>query len=306
MGGPLAKRLLVVTGKGGVGKSTVAAALGVAAAGSGLTTIVAEVAGRSDVARLFGVEPGEPLREIELTPRLHHVSIARRQATEEYLREETPGPLPAAILARSRAFELFVAATPGLAELLTVGKAFELTRRPRRMEDGREYDLVILDALASGHAFALLSAPRTFAEVARVGPVAKQAREIHEMLCDDRETGVILVATGEQMAVSETLQLRASLSALGMQIDAVIGNRVLKERLDASEAASLAKARGEDPAIRSARWLYGRARSQRSHLRSLRRRLDSERWLTLPFLFTSEIGVEDLESLGSRLGERSA
>lgn len=306
MAGPLSKRLLVVSGKGGVGKSTVAAALGVAAASSGLRTVVAEVAGRGDVARLFGAERGEPLEEIEVRPRLHHVSIARREATEEYLREETPGPLPAAILARSRAFELFVAATPGLAELLTVGKAFELTRRPRRMKHGREYDLTILDAPASGHAAVLLSSARTFAEVARVGPVASQAREIHEMLCDHDHTGVILVATGEQMAVSETQELRKSLGTLGMAIDAVIANRVLAERIDEGEADVLAEAK-KDPAIRSAifsaLWLRERTRSQRSHLLSLRHGLSGERWLTLPFLFASELGVSDLQALAGLIEE---
>lgn len=298
---PLSKRLLVVTGKGGVGKSTISAGLGVVAASRGLSTIVAEVAERTDVARLFGVEPGEPLQEIELMPRLHHVSINRREATEEYLREETRGPLPAAILSRSRAFELFVAATPGLAELLTIGKAFELTRRPRRMTHGVMYDLVILDGPASGHASALLQAPRTFAGVARVGPVAKQAREIDETLCDHKHTGVVLVTTGEQMAVSETLELRSALSKLGMSVDAVIENEAMGQRLNAKELARLANAPAKDPAIRSAFWLHERAGSQRSHLRSLRRSLGSEDRVTLPFLFTPEIGVKELEGLAGML-----
>jgi len=325
MGGPLAKRLVVVTGKGGVGKTTVAAALGLAAARRGLTTIVAEVGGRAEIAPMLGVQRGSPLQEIELRDRLHHVSIARRAATEEYLREETPGPLPSAILARSRAFELFVAATPGLAEMLTVGKSFELTRRPRRMRDGREYDLVILDAPASGHASALLSAPATFAEVARVGPVARQAREIHAMLCDDAHTGVVIVTTGEQMAVSETLQLRDRLRGeqlrgeqlrgeqlrgeqrrgeqLRMSLDAVIANRVLKERFGTEDLSALASA-GDLPAVRSALWLQSRARSQRAHLRALRRRLGEERWVTLPFLFGAELGGEEVERLAGSLGER--
>ncbi len=100
----LAKRLVVVSGKGGVGKSTVAAALGVVAARRGLRTVVAEVAGRADVAHVLGGEAADRLGEIEVYSGLHHVTIERRPALEEYLRDELPGPLPAGILARSRAF----------------------------------------------------------------------------------------------------------------------------------------------------------------------------------------------------------
>jgi anion-transporting ArsA/GET3 family ATPase len=154
----LAERLVIVTGKGGVGKSTVAGALGVAAVGRGLRTIVVELAGRSDVARVLGGEAADRLREIELDPGLHHVTIDRQPALEEYLREELPGSLPAAILARSRLFGLFVDATPGMDELLMIGKVWELTQRPRHKRGARPYDLVVLDGPATGQALALLAA----------------------------------------------------------------------------------------------------------------------------------------------------
>ncbi|MBA2638213.1 MAG: anion-transporting ATPase, partial [Solirubrobacterales bacterium] len=120
----LDKRLLIVTGKGGVGKTTVAGALGLVAARAGRRTIVAEVARRTDVAGAFGTATGSS-QERELAPGLFHISIDPQDALEEYLRDQLPGPLAEA-LAASRAFTLLAAATPGLRELLTVGKLWEL------------------------------------------------------------------------------------------------------------------------------------------------------------------------------------
>ncbi|MDQ2895027.1 MAG: P-loop NTPase [Actinomycetota bacterium] len=219
----IAERLIVVVGKGGVGKSTVAAALGVAAARRGLRTIVAEVAGRSDVVSVLGAPAPDRLRESELEPGLHHVSIDPRSAIEQYLHDEVPGRLPAAILLRSRVFELLVAATPGMGELLTIGKVWELTQRPRGRSSDRPYDLVVLDGPASGHAVGLLTAPRTFSSVARLGPIARQGAAIDRMLRDPRLTRVIAVCTPEQMAVSETLGLRAWLAEeQGIALDSAL------------------------------------------------------------------------------------
>src|SRR5262249_61283603 len=119
-------------------------------------TIVAEVAARSDVASLLGGGGASPGLEVELAPALHHVSIEPQGALAEYIRDEVPGRVPGMILARSRAFDVLATATPGMAGLLTVGKVWELAQRPRRRPGARPYDLVILDAPASGHAARLL------------------------------------------------------------------------------------------------------------------------------------------------------
>ena len=300
----LAERLVVVTGKGGVGKSTVAAALGLAATRRGLRTIVAELAGRSDLARVLGGKAADRLRETELDPGLHHVTIDRQPALEEYLHEEVPGPLPAAILARSRLFGLFVDATPGMGELLTIGKVWELAQRPRHKRGAQPYDLVVLDGPATGQVLALLAAPRTFSSVARVGPVARQGAAIDQLLKDPMLTSVIAVATPEQMAVSETLSLRTALTEeLGIGLNAVVANRVFSSRFSSKDAAALLSA-PDDPAVRSARWLDARARTQRAHLARLRRGLDGVPSTTLPFVFKGELDRGDIEHL-SRLLESS-
>jgi Mrp family chromosome partitioning ATPase len=296
------KRLLIVGGKGGVGRSTVSAALGVAAARRGLSTIVAEVAGQSDVAAVLGVEPAERLREVELEHNLHHITIERWAALQEYLREEVPGVLPAAILSRSNLFELFVEATPGMRELLTIGKVWELTQRPRHTRGARPYDLVVLDAPASGQLIALLGAPRTFSSIARVGPVAHQGSEIDRMLKDPGYVGLIAVTTAEQMAVTEVLSLDGLLTdRFNRRLDAVVVNRMVPARFSGGEASALASA-ADDPAVRSAQWLYGRVRAQQAQLARLRRGLGSVRRTTLPYLFTSQLARADIERMADRLG----
>lgn len=298
--GILAKRLVIVTGKGGVGKSTVAAALGVAAARQGLRAVVAEVAGQWSVAQMLDGRPAG-LHEAELVPGLNQVTIEREPALEEYLRYEVPGPLPAGAIARSRTFGLFVDATPGMAELLSVGKVWELTQRPRHRRGAQPYDLVVLDAPATGHVVALLEAPRTFGAVARVGPVARQGASIDELLRDLDLTGVVAVTTPEQMAVSETISLRDTLlDRLGINLAVVVVNRVFSSPFGAEAMAAL-HATPDDPAVRSARWLHGRAQTHAEQIARLRRQLTRTPSLTLPFLFTDELRRAEVERIAKLL-----
>lgn len=296
------RRLLVIAGKGGVGRSTVAAAVGVGAARRGLRTVVVEVAGRGDVARALGREPADGLSERAIYPGLSHVAIDRRSALEEYLRYEVPGLVPARLLARSRAFELFMEATPGMSELLTIGKGWELAQRPRHKRDVSQYDLVVLDGPASGELVGLLAAPRTFAAIARVGPVARQAEAIDGALRDPRSVGIVVVATPEQMPVSEALALRDRLaSEFGIALEGAVVNRMFPSRFTAEEAAALASV-PEDPAFRSARWFHGRARAQRTQLARLRRGLAGVRCMALPFMFGGEVDRAGIERFADLLG----
>jgi anion-transporting ArsA/GET3 family ATPase len=299
--GVTGKRLLIVAGKGGVGRSMVAAAIGVSAARSGQRAIVAETAGRADVPALLGRRAVEPLVETELQPGLYHVTIDRRGAPEEYLRYETPGPVPAAVLARSRAFGLFVEAAPGMSDLLTIGKVWELGQRPRHKSHAQSHDVVVLNAPPSGELTGLLAAPRTFARLARVGPVAWQAERIDRELTNNVDVGVVIVATPEQMAVTEALGLRTALAEqFGLEVDAVLVNRVFPVRFSAEDAARLSRA-PDDAAIRSARWFHRRVQAQQAQLERLRAELDSIRCIKLPFLFKAELERTDVEHLAGLL-----
>jgi anion-transporting ArsA/GET3 family ATPase len=273
----------VVTGKGGVGKTTVAAALGLVAAGRGLRTIVAEVARRDDVSRALG---GEGIHEEELAPGLHHMSIDPEHAMEQYLTDQLPSAL-AELLASSRTFGYLAAATPGMRELLTVGKVWELAQDDRRTPGADAYDLVVLDAPATGHGVAVLSAPRTFAQAARVGRIARQGRTIDAMVSDPQRTAVVAVARPEEMPVNETLSLQDAVrDEVGLEVGLVVANGVLSQRFTAADARALAEA-PDVPEVRAARHSHARAQSQRAQLRRLRRGARAP-VVTLPFLFEDD------------------
>ncbi|MGO9488003.1 MAG: ArsA family ATPase [Solirubrobacteraceae bacterium] len=303
MEGLLAHSLLVVTGKGGVGKSTVAAALGLTASRRGLRTIVAEVAARDDVSPVLGASSAPDAHgERVISDRLRHISIDPERAMEEYLRKQLPMGALAAPLSRSRIFTTLTAATPGMSELLTIGKVWELTQQGRRStRAAAPYDLVVLDAPATGHGLALLEAPGTFASVARVGPVAEQGRAIASFLQDPGRTAVLTVSTAEEMAVNETLQLRSRLREdLGLDVGLVVVNAVVPHRFSGAEERTL-RAAPPSPARRAALFVAGWAAHQRAQIARLRQGLQGVELVTLPFVFGSALDRTALEGLSREL-----
>jgi anion-transporting ArsA/GET3 family ATPase len=299
----LDKRLLFVTGKGGVGKSTVATALGLLAARRGLRTIVAEMAAQSRVPQSFDHD-SEPFQEVELAPGLFTISIDPHNAMEEYLRVKA-GAL-GHVLSSSRLFNALAMATPGLRELLGVGKVWELAQFHRRTRGADPYDLVIVDAPASGHGVAILRTPRTFADIARVGPIAHQGRIIAATIADHDFTGVIAVATPEEMPVNETLWLRDALSREQLPLDAVIVNAIYPERFRSADIAKLDAAleQTEAPlaraAVKAALSEHARAQVQREQQGRLRAELDGS-LVELPYVFADHIDLPQLELLSGAL-----
>ena len=237
----LQRRLIFVTGKGGVGKSTVATALGLLAARRGLRTIVAELASQARVRETFAHQ-GDTFEEVRLAERLYTISIDPQYAMEEYLKVKTGAV--GQVLGSSRLFGAFAMATPGMRELLSVGKAWELAQHERRTSGADAYDLVIVDSPAAGHGVGILRTPRTFAEIARVGPIAHQGRRIATTIADHDFTAVVAVVTAEEMPVNETLWLRDQLRADQLRLDGVIVNARYPARFTIADSRKLADARG--------------------------------------------------------------
>jgi anion-transporting ArsA/GET3 family ATPase len=303
----LDKHLLYVTGKGGVGKTTVSAALGLAAAASGRRTIVCEVAAQERVSRAFQREGVEREVEIELAENLWAITIDPNLALQEWLSKQLGGGPPVRLLARSSAFQYFVAAAPGAREMITIAKVFELAQLERWDRHNRTYDTVIVDAPASGHGLAMLTTPHTFGEIARVGPIKRQAEKISTMLSDPRRTGYVAVALAEEMPVNETLELRGRLeAAVGLGLDAVIVNGLYPQRYTKAEAEALRAAAGNglEPdalvAVRAALTQHERSRQQRTHVRRLRKEAGAP-VLELPMLFEPEVGLAEYEHLAEEL-----
>jgi anion-transporting ArsA/GET3 family ATPase len=304
------KRLLFVTGKGGVGKSTVALALALSASRRGKRTILCEVGAQEHLSHVFRRrEVG--FHEVELTDDLWGISIDPDESMREYVLLQLKVKAMRDLLFRSRIFTYLAAATPGLKELVTIGKIWELALDQRKVKGARAYDLVIVDAPATGQGVGFLQTPRTFANIARVGPIRQQAETLDTFIRDRRRTGVAVVALPEEMPVNETIALEADLAGeIGITVDRVFLNGLYPERFSDEESellAATAERQSEATAtlVRAAcRAAVGearRARDQREQLARLSERVEAP-VTTLPYLFAPELGRDEIRELADRIG----
>jgi anion-transporting ArsA/GET3 family ATPase len=271
----LAREMAFVTGKGGVGKTTVAAALALAARNAGRDAVVCEVGGQE-----------------QLAGRLPSVTIDPDAALAEWL-ERNVGRAGAALLRRSDVFGHLVAAAPGAREVVTIGKAWDLTRGPQDR-------LVVVDAPASGHAIALLEAPSTFAHLGGVGPIGHQAAALSAFFADPERCAIVLVCTPAELPVSETIELAARVEQVtGRPADLVVVNEVLPDRFSAAQVARVERAL-DSASGQMARRAWQRARDQAQQLDALRAALAIP-MVELPFLFVPAIGKAQLRRLARRL-----
>ena len=284
---------MLVTGKGGVGKTTVAAALGLIAARRGKRVVLCEVA--------------EQTRLTQLVPELTSVSVDPELAKREWLRYQLKSRTLAAALGGSTIFQYLTAAAPGLTELVTIGKVWDLAQLEPRA-GGQGYDLAIVDAPATGHGLAMLRAPSTYANIARVGPVGRHAERIDAFLHDSAQTGVLTVALPEEMPVNETAEFeRALRRELDITIDAIVVNALHPSRFNKEDVRRLENAGGggkvAQAAIDAALSEHRRARGEHAQLRRLRRAASAP-VVTLPRVFEPELGREHLERLSLELERR--
>jgi anion-transporting ArsA/GET3 family ATPase len=302
----LDKRLVFVTGKGGVGKSTIAISLGLAAAAQGKRTIVCEVSSQEQASRTFK-RARVGFHEVELEENLWAISIDPDESMREYVLLQLKVRAMRDILFRSRIFTYLAAATPGLKELVTIGKVWELAQLDRKVKKGRKYDLVVVDAPATGHGIGFLQTPRTFAGIARVGPIHSQAQALDSFITDHESTGVAIVCLPEEMPVNETAKLERELREdIGIAVDRVYMNALYPERFSDAEAERIENALdGAEGAVRAglraAVSESRRARAQREQLARLRSQTETE-VRTLPFIFEPELRPEDARLLAEQVG----
>ena len=301
----LEKRVLFVTGKGGVGKSTVAIALGIRAAMEGKRAIVVEVSSTENASRIFR-QSDVGFKEVEMSNDLWAISIDPEDSMREYVLLQLKVKAMRDLLFRSRMFTYLAAATPGLNELVTIGKIWELAQLDRKVKHGRKYDLVIVDLPATGHGISFLQSPRTFANIARMGPIHTQAKQLQAMINDHQHSGTVIVSLPEEMPVNETKNLEDQLTDdVNVAVDRVIMNGLYEESFSEADLKEIKRLRkSDDPEVRAA----GKAAvSQCSRTASQKEQLERLEGLvkapitTLPFIFKPEIDLSCARKLAEEI-----
>jgi len=313
----LDRRLLLVTGKGGTGKTSVTASLALLAAQHGTRVLACEVDAKGNLADFYETSRLD-FRPREVQPRLFAMSMSTEESLQEYLRLQLHLPAIARIGPLARAFDFVATAAPGVREVLTVGKlAYEARER--------HYGLVVADASASGHVIGQLVAPRAIDELVRVGPIHDQTGWMLDVLGNPDITGLVIVTTPEEMPVNETIELVQRVRAeTDVDLAAIVVNRVLPELFSHVEeelferlrepamAAAVAGACGGDgdattSVFEAARLAVTLRRTRAGHLDRLRAEVPSEvPMLFVPYLFTRGHGLrttsQTAEALSAELG----
>ena len=297
----LAKRLVILSGKGGVGKSVVGMALAVAARRRGKHVLFVEVDAAIPAARVLGDEPGITLLNLE-PPRV----------MDEYVRETVRVDLLARKVLDSPVYRRFFAAAPGLPELMVLGKIMVLVESHARWSHRPLHDLVIVDAPATGHGLAFLKVPLAASEAVPVGPVGNNARRILRLLRDPERTALGIVAIPEEMAAVEAAELQQlAVDEVGMTPRVLFLNQCHERRFTEAEEAAVLRlaAAGADGALAPGVTLGGALAAARRHVRRRKltrfyetrlRRAVPAPLVALPFLH-EEIGPEAIRSLAARL-----
>ena len=318
----LVPRVLFVTGKGGVGKSTAAAAVALAGVATGRRTCLVEVEGRQTMARVFATAPWD-FDEREVRPELFGMSVDPEASLAEYLDMFYGARRLSRFVVGPSAVEFATTAAPGIKDVLLIGKVRELERR--RDPDGQfHYDLIVVDAPPTGRITNFLRAPDATTEMVGVGPIRGQAQSLVDMLLDPERTHLQLVTVLEEMPVEETIESVRALTDLGVTVGPLLVNRVLepvgsaasRERIAAgldpeAVAAILAEVdlpSGEEVVadLLERGTHHTAALAQQSRQRERLAQATDLPMLELPYLATHEFGEAEVRALAERISEAAS
>ncbi len=306
------RRLLLLSGKGGVGKSLTGAALALAACERGKRTLLVEVDAPREAARYLGAtESGGSITE--LRPSLFSVNLRPQAVMDEYVRHVVKLDMLARRILDNTIYHRFFAAAPGLKELMILGKIMVLEQETLGWSRKPRFDLVIVDAPATGHGLSFLKVPLAAADAAPVGPIGVNARRILTLLRDARRTALVVVAIPEEMAVVEAAWFhRLATQEIGIVCAASVLNAAHERRFTNDEETEVLRlcaggASGRltgdadlGAALDAARRQIRRRKLTQFYEKRLRREIAAP-LVSLPFLFEDPIGPEALRLLVKRL-----
>lgn len=290
-------KVVIVAGKGGVGKTTVGATMGVAAARRGMDVLLVELEGHSHLGALVGHELRYEPTELPTggTGRLRGRRVTPDEALLDYLTGHGLQRLTRRLV-RSGAIDVVTSAAPGIRDLLVLGKV-------RQLEQAGEAELIIVDAPAAGHAVTFLRSAAGMASSASVGPIRDQASEALSLLTDPARCQVVLVTLAEETPVSELVETAFSLEdEVGVALGPVVVNAVwpvlegLEVARDPAPESGRGAASAQDPLGTAARFYAARSASQREQLARLASELPLPR-IVLPQVFTDRLRPQDVDDL---------
>jgi anion-transporting ArsA/GET3 family ATPase len=309
----LDRRLLFFTGKGGVGKSTMAAATALLAASIGKRVLLIEVDAKGDIPAQFEHAPvGFVPKEIH--PGVLAMAMDTEASLQEYLKLNLRVPVIGRIGPLARVLDFVATAAPGVKEILTIGKiAWEV----REAIEGRaDFDLVVVDAAATGHIVAQLGAADAIRELVDVGPLRSQTQWVSELLADPEITAVNVVTTPEEMPVAETIELVGRIrNEVNVPLGTVIVNRVLPELFTRADEETFEALRAPQPrdlltarvgrgaaeVLDAARLAVSLRRTRAVHLEYLQTSIDLP-LMYVPYLFVRAQGLRVTRMVADALG----
>ncbi|MGZ4189003.1 MAG: ArsA-related P-loop ATPase [Actinomycetota bacterium] len=306
-----AARVTVVSGKGGVGKTTVAAALAIAAARAGKHVLLAEMEDREAFAPIFGLRK-LAYTEQTIGPNITGLTVEADEALVDYLRMFYGIPTISRALLRTKAVEFATQTAPGLKDILLIGKVKEA--ESRRQGGEHVFDLLVVDAPPTGRLPRFLDAPRAVVELVHGGQIRNQAQGVLDMVTDHRRLQVVLVTQPEEMPARETAETAETLAKMGIGLGPVVVNGVWPHirSLGKDPVATLRQAvaaSGEnlsDDAVEQLATVAGaharRARNQRKAMKMLADEVSLEQ-IELPYLFTERMGRAEVDHLAGLLSE---